>query len=196
VGSEGVSPGSLVSPAPPFPLGDRVPLQPPNESLGQTYLERFTERLPSILDSASTFQRDILSDRIVTETEQRAALDAWRGCVEDSGATIIGLQLYPDGLIAGFSVAGDGSVESADAADAATESCTAEYYSFIEEGRRATLHPDWTEVTELELIADCLLIKGYEVGESPEQWSDLKAEAQRLNALEELHACNDQVQGS
>jgi hypothetical protein len=170
-------------------------LSTPQDGDEVTYQERFMERLPAILVEASSFQTEILADGLVTEDEQRIALDAFVSCVEDEGGRMIGLELSPNGLIRQYSIAGDdGSYLSAEAADSAAADCRAEYYSFIEEGRRATIHPDWTESWELQQIAECLQEAGVNVADQPSDWAELKSDAGRN--LEDLYSCNDEVQGS
>jgi hypothetical protein len=170
-------------------------LSTPQDGDEVAYHERFMERLPAILVEASSFQTEILADGLVTEDEQRTALDAFVSCVEDEGGRVIGLQLYPNGLIQQYSIAGDnGSYQSAEEADTIAAACKTEYYSFIEEGRRATIHPDWTESWELQQIAECLQEAGVNVADQPSDWAELKSDAGRN--LEDLYSCNDEVQGS
>ncbi len=161
----------------------------PTPAEGQTFGEQWLARLPTILQTTSEFQREILRDGEVTPAEHERARLAFIGCIEDAGAPVTDLHLDENGQITLLGVGGE-------EADAIVQRCEAEYYSDVREAWRVALRRDDTEQAMFARIAECMAQGGYVVSATPANFGQMVSEAEAIGpgARKRLLECADEAQ--
>lgn len=157
-----------------------------------SYGAQWQRRLPAVLEAASEFERQILNDGKVTSAENDRAVLAYVACIEDAGVAIVQLERDADGQIETLSVGG-GEDEDADPSEV-VDGCKAEFYQFTPDGYHAALHPDWTEQTLIQAIAECLRDRGVTVDASVTTQDELLRAAEEQGRRSDLGECSSEVQ--
>lgn len=159
---------------------------------GLTFREEWLQRVPTILETASEFQRDILTDLVVTEVEHERAQQMYVGCIQDAGVEVLVLDRDEFGNIRNLELRGPTPPGPADV----MARCQNEYYTYVGDAWRVALHPADTEQAQLRRIAECLVRSGYNVPTRPTDFGELlsAAEAISSSAKARLVSCNEQEQ--
>jgi len=127
-----------------------------------SFLGEWQNRLPAILEQASPFERELLSDGTVTPAEHERAQLAYVDCIEQGGVRITSFATYDNGLVreASFSM-------ERDDVEAILADCESLHYTYVPEAYRISLTPNDSAAKVAARTARCMADAGIEVDPSP-----------------------------
>ena len=114
------------------------------------------------------FQREILSDGVVTYAEYERSVLASIACMREAGLEVVGPQPAQNGQLLMYSYGGTPDLEGLKAAESEADRCYRDHEEYVIHLYLAGIRPTWTELEERTTgYARCLVEAGLAVTGSP-----------------------------
>jgi len=114
---------------------------------GLTRMEEWQSQLPETRELASEYEREALTDGLVTAEEHEAGFSAMVRCIGEGGGRVGAPSRDQRGEIADWSAIGDQKVIA---------DCQRRFFDFIQVGFNIALNPDLTPGALMRRMVDCL----------------------------------------
>ena len=139
----------------------------------QTLAEEWSAQRPVVVAQASDFQRDILTDGVVTAEENERARAAYVECLEIVGLRVISVEVDDDGLLQSLAYETSAIPPEASAQQDVELECHTEFYSAVEAGWLAAVSGDDSDEAFLARVSRCLRSMGHDVPFTPATGQEL-----------------------